>query len=465
VKLKTIISLLVLSLQFIGIENVLAQSEKQHSWVRRKLFEESLIDYDEGSSDTSFSIFISPVIALGAVNEGGENKIFNTRGFVMSAYVGKKIRVFSRLEESQAELPFYTNNFYKNNNTLPQFARLKAFKTNGVDYTFATGHITYEPIKGLYFLLGNKRNTLGNDPREERHLQVGNHLYPLNYAGLTYAPSERTTHESGLQVEHSGSLFLSANYITGVSGQRDTLFTTSEGLLRKTNGFYVEAGKRILGKSEFGFPDKKANGQGIFWSKNNVVLHFSSLGLGLKPTTDIPNPRFPLRNTVKLVFNNYRLGKLELSVGKENAQNGLTSLITYIPSNLELSDRLLINAEFYYASSTQKQSNLKQAGLYLGLPYVNNAEFGIVAKLALLQKDTYKNRAELTIKANHFLKESAVLGAQQTIDLSMRYVINPSADYAVQAGYVTQKLYTVTEAKPYVYFGFFANINHKPINF
>lgn len=463
-KLKSLIALLILSLQFIGINHALAQAEKEHSWLRRKLFQEPLINYDDGFSDSTLILAINPIVAFGTVNEAGENKIFNTRGFVMSAYVGKKIRVFSRLEESQAELPFYANSFYKANNTIPEYARLKAFKTNGVDYTFASGHISYSVKKYLIFFLGNSRPFL-NSVSKTRDLQVGHRTYPLNYFGGRYYNPQPNKGKIGKNSILT-TIDVEAKYISGINAERDTLFTTSEGLLRKTNGFYVKGHFYLFGRKMWRESDKKKLKTLSFWEMSNAGFHFSTIGLGLKPTTDIPAPVFPIRSTLGVSFYNRLLGRLDISFGKEFKQSGFTKLIKYFPQTFEFSKRLTFEGELYYASSTQKQSNLTQAGLYLGLPYVNNAEVGIVANLTLLQRGSlFKKRAEFIIKANHFLKESTVLGAQQTLDVSARYIINPRADYAVQAGYVSQKLYTLTEAKPYVYFGFFANINHKPINF
>lgn len=89
----------------------------------------------------------------------------NTRGFIASGSIGKDFYFETMFSENQSQFPYYISNFSKQTKVIPGQGRYKGFKTNGYDYAFSSGFISYQPIKRLNIQLGHGKQKIGNGYR------------------------------------------------------------------------------------------------------------------------------------------------------------------------------------------------------------------------------------------------------------------------------------------------------------
>jgi len=89
----------------------------------------------------------------------------NTRGFIGSGTIGKDFYFETMFSENQSEFPHYMAQSINQTKVIPGQGRYKAFKSNGYDYAFSSGFISYQPIKNLNIQLGHGKQKIGNGSR------------------------------------------------------------------------------------------------------------------------------------------------------------------------------------------------------------------------------------------------------------------------------------------------------------
>jgi hypothetical protein len=146
---------------------------RERNWVGRKLFDEHLIvvDHDEedGLIKRSFLLEISPLFNFQAGKDlgdtSGEKLYVNSRGVLIKGAVGDKFRFESVFLENQAILPSYQGGFATAYAVIPGNGRWKKFKTNGYDYSMASGYISYKACRFFHLQAGHGKFKIGNGYR------------------------------------------------------------------------------------------------------------------------------------------------------------------------------------------------------------------------------------------------------------------------------------------------------------
>ncbi len=134
----------------------------KHSWLRRKLFEES---FAYACSDTNECISIDPVIDLRYGIESGQHLYRNTRGFIVQGRFNHKLFIRSEFFETQTTLPEYEATWADTMKFIPGMIRMKPFGNNGFDYGVVFSQMIWHPIKHYTLRLGYDRFHIGKGYR------------------------------------------------------------------------------------------------------------------------------------------------------------------------------------------------------------------------------------------------------------------------------------------------------------
>lgn len=162
------------------VYNVLRDSVKRYSSFGYFLYQRELIEI----RDSAASLFITPLfdLQLGMErNDSTSRKYQNTRGARVEGTFGKRFFFTTSFYENQAILPQYvteyvqqrgeqypqmTDSSYQTRNAvIPGGARTKPFKTNGFDYAWATGMITFFATPKWTIHWGNQQVFVGSGHR------------------------------------------------------------------------------------------------------------------------------------------------------------------------------------------------------------------------------------------------------------------------------------------------------------
>lgn len=131
----------------------------KHFYKRRSDF------YSVNTKD--FQLHANPIIALRGGRESANDilKTVNTRGVEIRGMIDNKVGFYSAVTENQAVLPAYVFDKALAESALPHQAFWKLFKTNGVDYFTARGHLNFNATKHISVTFGHDRNFIGNGYR------------------------------------------------------------------------------------------------------------------------------------------------------------------------------------------------------------------------------------------------------------------------------------------------------------
>jgi uncharacterized protein YozE (UPF0346 family) len=151
-------------------------SSKQYYTVTEVLFKKHLVEL-KGSD---FKLHISPIMDFSGGRDFADTSnrtLFrNTRGVFVEGDLGKNFSFSTEFHENQARFAQYQSQFYtqhgelyptstgynQQNAVIPGEARTKPFKTDGFDYAYAIGYLSYRPIKSVQILAGNTSNFVGD---------------------------------------------------------------------------------------------------------------------------------------------------------------------------------------------------------------------------------------------------------------------------------------------------------------
>ncbi len=148
--------------------------------VGRALFSDHLLKLDSGV----FQLYVDPVIDVG-LGRDTRNKVttyFSTKGAAFSGNITKKFSFYTAVYENQARFPQYLTNWINANTVIPQEGRPKPFGTGGFDYAWATGYVSYTPIKYLNIQMGHGKNFIGDGYRS---LLLSDNSFNYPYLKLT----------------------------------------------------------------------------------------------------------------------------------------------------------------------------------------------------------------------------------------------------------------------------------------
>lgn len=162
-------------------DSIYYSSEKHYYWITQKIFKENFLIF----KGEDFWVSVDPILDLEFGTDfsadSTERLYWNTRGIRIQGKLFGKVGFTTSIYENQAITPkyqrdyvdahgeFYPNSlntkYIQNNAVIPGYARTKPFKTNGYDFAFAEGSVSYVPTKNLNFQFGNGNHFIGNGYR------------------------------------------------------------------------------------------------------------------------------------------------------------------------------------------------------------------------------------------------------------------------------------------------------------
>ncbi|MBL4586789.1 MAG: hypothetical protein JKX84_07025, partial [Flavobacteriales bacterium] len=168
--------------------------------IGRKLFRHSLLRVDSAK----YQLYVDPVfnLELGWDAISKERLTVNTRGLTFRGSIGKKVSFVTAFWENQASYLPYLTRWIDKNQVVPGQGRVKEFlfdnslytamgmKLRGFDFSMASGHVSYSPIKAVNLQLGNDRFFIGDGYRSMLlsdagfnypYLKVSTKLWKIQY--------------------------------------------------------------------------------------------------------------------------------------------------------------------------------------------------------------------------------------------------------------------------------------------
>ena len=146
-----------------------------------KLFNQDLITMTQGSD---YGLYLNPLFdfSLGYDIDNMHQTWTNTRGLQFTGFIGKKLSFNTNLYENQAVTLNYIDTFFTQSRVMPGQGRAKRFGTNGLDFPWAEGYLSYTTYKYFNVQLGNGKNFIGNGYRS---LLLSDNSYVMPYLKLT----------------------------------------------------------------------------------------------------------------------------------------------------------------------------------------------------------------------------------------------------------------------------------------
>lgn len=148
----------------INLYKINIQDSLRHSYLRRKLTEEHLIEFK--TKEYQGFIDYVPDLQIGKDFSNDMNTYLHVRGFQIGASIGNKFSFYTSAYEAQSKFPTYLLNYINKNKIIPSqtndnFGSGRVIK----DYSLITTTISYTPIKYLNITLGQDKNFIGNGYR------------------------------------------------------------------------------------------------------------------------------------------------------------------------------------------------------------------------------------------------------------------------------------------------------------
>lgn len=130
----------------------------------RKIFNESLLNLQK----ENYSVYVDPLFDFSYGQQGAQglpSLYTNSRGARIMGSLGRDFSFHTQFLETQAVFPEPISGFAFRNTVAPGFGRVKAFGTNGYDFAWATGYISYRPSKFFNFQFGHDKHFWGDGYR------------------------------------------------------------------------------------------------------------------------------------------------------------------------------------------------------------------------------------------------------------------------------------------------------------
>ena len=118
----------------------------------------------------SFSMYVNPIVQVGYTSQNGNDRtIFqNTRGIALTAYIDKKVYIFSQLLENQRNYTNFVENRISRFTALPGQGYWKSYESGvigslkGYDFFNARAYVGFNPVKSINIEFGHGNHFIGN---------------------------------------------------------------------------------------------------------------------------------------------------------------------------------------------------------------------------------------------------------------------------------------------------------------
>jgi hypothetical protein len=170
--------------------------DKSRKWIIRKLKYESAVVLKDSAD--RFNLSVDPLLVFEAgsdlASSGNELLYKNSRGILLRGDIGEKISFESSFYENQATYAAYIDSYIAstddlfpqtanyNYNVIPGQGRSKPFRSNGYDFSMASGYISYSPSKLFNFQVGHGKHFVGDGYRS---LLLSDNAFNYPYARIT----------------------------------------------------------------------------------------------------------------------------------------------------------------------------------------------------------------------------------------------------------------------------------------
>lgn len=158
---------------------------REHSWARRKLFEEHFVVVDKPGlrlvADPIFNFGVGGELERSGFSEGDNNPLYiNTRGFSVSGKLGDAVYIYTDFTENQARFPAYLTDFVNEYDAVPGMGRVKPFGEGGFDYSMASGFVGFNATDWLTMQGGHYKHFVGHGTRS---LLLSDNAFNYPFAG------------------------------------------------------------------------------------------------------------------------------------------------------------------------------------------------------------------------------------------------------------------------------------------
>lgn len=203
------------------------------TFVGKKLFRVSMLRVDSAK----YQLYVDPVfnLELGMDAVSKERLTVNTKGLNFRGSIGRSLSFSTTFWENQATYLPYLNTWIDKNQVVPGEGRIKDFqfdnalyrflgvKVKGFDFSMASGHVSYSPVKAVNFQLGNDRFFIGEGYRSMLlsdaaynypYFKVSTNVWKIQYDFIfTQLQDTRlfSTFESGFKKKWASFHYLSVN--------------------------------------------------------------------------------------------------------------------------------------------------------------------------------------------------------------------------------------------------------------
>jgi hypothetical protein len=129
------------------------------------------------AQNNDYFFAINPVINYQQFLEFGKtgNTNINSRGFEIKGHIKNRLSAYLQLTDNQERGPEYVRNFIKSREAVPSAGYIKTFKGDGVDYSLASGYVSYAAIKNYVDVsFGHDRHFIGDGYRSMFLSDFGN---------------------------------------------------------------------------------------------------------------------------------------------------------------------------------------------------------------------------------------------------------------------------------------------------
>lgn len=132
-------------------------------YLGRKLFSDHFLE----KKGEDYTLQLDPLFNFSGGSDFENNQTIwqNSRGLRLQGDIGKKVSFESLFYENQAVYLNYLDSFIHQNNVAPGRGRVRKFGSDGWDYAWATGYVSYSPSKFFNFQLGHGKNFIGDGYR------------------------------------------------------------------------------------------------------------------------------------------------------------------------------------------------------------------------------------------------------------------------------------------------------------
>lgn len=157
------------------------KSNFARSFIGRRLFKEDILYVER----KDFQLYLNPAFDFRVGYDVANKQVIwnNTRGFSLRGNIGKTFSFYTDLYENQNVFAEYVKDYALENHVVPGRGRYKPDIANRYfDYMYATGYVSYTPIKYVNLELGHGKNFIGNGYRS---LLLSDNAAPSFYARIT----------------------------------------------------------------------------------------------------------------------------------------------------------------------------------------------------------------------------------------------------------------------------------------